>query len=82
MTLAYQSSSSGFVSLLSYLNIVYAYLCDLLVLKLSLNAVELAAALVILFVAISVAWYKFKRADLKDQTKERIDDCIAPESKA
>ncbi len=28
MTLAYQSDSSGFVALLSYMNIVYAFLCD------------------------------------------------------
>ena len=28
VTLAYQSDSSGFVALLSYMNIVYAYICD------------------------------------------------------
>ena len=28
VTLAYQSDSSGFCALLSYMNIVYAYICD------------------------------------------------------
>ena len=28
VTVAYQSDSSGFVALISYMNIVYAYICD------------------------------------------------------
>ena len=68
LTLAYQSTSSGFVSLLSYMNIVYAYLCDLLILNLTLNLVEMVAALVILITAISVAFYKLKISQLKQES--------------
>ena len=28
VTIAYQADSSGFVALISYMNIVYAYICD------------------------------------------------------
>ena len=81
--MAYQSATSGFVSLLSYLAIVYAYLCDLLILNLSLNVVEMVAALVILFTAISVAWFKLKRSQQKEQSVEDSDLYVrSPESKA
>ena len=60
ITIAYQSDSSGFVSLFSYLNIVYGYICDLIILDITLNAVEFSAALIILIVAIAIAYYKLR----------------------
>ena len=60
-TLAFQSDSSSFVSLFSYLNIIYGYLCDVLILGESLNTVESGATLLILVVAVSVAYHKLKQ---------------------
>ena len=60
MTMAYQSDSSGFVSLVSYMNIFYAYVCDQVFFDNKLNVVELLAALTILIVALGVAFYKLR----------------------
>ena len=60
MTLAYQSDSSGFVSLISYMNIFYAYICDQAFFNNKLNVVELLAALTIMIVALGVAFYKLR----------------------
>ena len=58
-TIAYQKDSSGFVALISFMNIVYAYICDqVLFHEERINSVELVSALVIVFVAIGVAIYK------------------------
>ena len=57
-TFAYQSDRSGFVSLISYMSIVYAYMSDTLIFGEGLRAIELIAAIVILVVAVGVAAYK------------------------
>ena len=80
--MAYQSTTSGFVSLLSYLNIVYAYLCDLLILDLTLNLVEMLAALVILITAISVAGYKLKRSQHNKESVQLGDEYVRSAAKA
>ena len=56
--IAFTADTSGFVSLLSYTRIVWAYLTDILVFDQELKVSQLVAALVILCVAISVALYK------------------------
>ena len=61
VTLAYQKDSSGFVALISYMNIVYAYFCDQVFFDEKLNGVELTAALIILFVALGVGIYKLRK---------------------
>lgn len=61
ITIGYQSDKSGFVSLFSYMTIVYAYLCDIFILDESLNTVELIAALTILIVSVIVAYYKLRK---------------------
>jgi len=61
LTIAYKADKSGFVSLFSYMNIVYAYLCDIFILDESLNTIEFLAALTILIVALSVAYYKLRK---------------------
>ena len=80
--MAYQSTTSGFVSLLSYLNIVYAYLCDLLILDLTLNLVEMLAASVILLTAISVAAYKLKRSQQNEESVQLGDEYVRSGAKA
>ena len=58
-TIAYQSDSSGFVALISYVRIGYAYCVDRLIFhEQSFNSVQLICALVILFVTFGVAFYK------------------------
>ena len=52
MTIAFQSDSSGFVSLLTYFNVIYAFVADILIFKESLTWVELLAAFTILFVTV------------------------------
>ena len=72
--MGYQSDESGFVSLLSYLNIVYAYICDTLFFETELNFLEILAAFIILTVAISVAYYKIREANgaaLKETSDEQ-----------
>ena len=58
VTMAYQKDSSGFVALISYMNIVYAYICDQIFFNEKLNSIELVGALVILIVALGVGFYK------------------------
>ena len=60
-TIAYKADKSGFVSLFSYMTIVYAYLCDIFLLDESLNTVELIAALTILVISVFVAYYKLRK---------------------
>lgn len=60
ITIAFKADKSGFVSLFSYMNIVYAYLADIFLLDESLNTIEFLAALTILLVALSVAYYKLR----------------------
>lgn len=59
VTTGYQMDSSGFVSMLSYLNIVYAFICDQIVWHQKFNAIELVCALTILVTALGVAIYKY-----------------------
>ena len=67
---AYQSDKSGFVALLSYLNIVVAYLADILILDENLNTIEFLAALAILLVALGTAFYKLRMQALEKQRPE------------
>ena len=59
-TLGQQSASASFVSLLSYLNIVYGYICDLVFFHTGLNSIELLAAIVIFLTALAVAYKKLR----------------------
>lgn len=54
-TLAFQRSASGFVSLISFINVVYAMAADYFIFEESLSSKEIIAASVILFVTIVVA---------------------------
>ena len=60
-TLAYQMDSSGFVSLISYMSIVYGFLCDQFIFDEKFTVIELVAALVILAVALFITIYKLRQ---------------------
>ena len=53
--------SSGFVSLFTYMNIVYGYICDMAFFDENLNPIQLTATIVILLVAVGIATYKLQQ---------------------
>ena len=61
MTIAFQSDSSGFVSLISYVNIFYSFIFDRIVFKEKFHWVDLVAAVVILTVTVSTSVYKLRQ---------------------
>ena len=58
---AYQADKSGFVALISYMGVVYSYLCDQFILDEQLSMLELICTVSILAVAVSTAFYKFRK---------------------
>ena len=57
-TIAFQSDSSGFLALLSYSNILYAFIADRLIFQESFTWMELLATIVILIVTVGVSIIK------------------------
>ena len=70
ITIAYKSDKSGFVSLFTYMNIVYGYLADVFFFDESLNTIELLAAITIIVVALSIAVYKLRKKQKENQVNE------------
>ena len=68
--MAFQSDSSSFVALLSYMTIVYAFMFDQLYFHEELKFVEIVATGVILIVAFGVAYFKLSTEI--DEPKEVI----------
>ena len=62
MTIAYQSDSSGFVSLLGYAIILYGFLSDVIIFNERIMALQLAGALIIFCATFAVAVYKLCEA--------------------
>jgi hypothetical protein len=62
VTIAYANDSTGFISLMGYMTIVYGYFSDLVIFNQPVAGWDLLSALVIAGVTISVAVYKFKTA--------------------
>ena len=60
-TVAYQSDSSGFIALLSYISLIYFFVSDKIIFKEIFSAVELGAAIVILTVVVTITIIKIKR---------------------
>ena len=60
MTIAFQSDSSGFVSLVSYVNILYGFLGDRIIFKEQFHWMDLVAAVIILIVTVSTSVYKLR----------------------
>ena len=57
---AFQYDRAGFAGLISYVIIVYSYLCDVTVFQEKLSWIEIVAAIVILFTAFGITFYKLK----------------------
>ena len=60
LIVAFQSDSSAFVSLLSYTQIVYAFLIDIFVFKQTISGFQLASAILIFATTVGFAVYKYK----------------------
>jgi drug/metabolite transporter (DMT)-like permease len=58
MTVAFQSDSSGFISLVSYISIVYAFIGDVVIFNETFVPIELACSIGILAVIIGVSLMK------------------------
>lgn len=70
MTIAFQSDTSGFVSLISYINVIYAFLADYFIFKENFAWVELLAAVVILVVTVLTSIVKMRESKV---TKDDSD---------
>ena len=60
-TLAFQSGACGFMSLLSYMTVIYGFFTDILYYKESFTLVELLAVFAILMCTILVSYYKIRQ---------------------
>ena len=68
-TVAFQSDSSGFVSLIGYMAVLYAFIVDYLVFHESISLVEICGAILILTVTILVSVKKIRDQNLLSQPK-------------
>ena len=64
-TIAFQSDSSGFISLVTYINIIYAFVADTVIFKESFSGWELTGALVIFVVTVGTSIYKLRESNKK-----------------
>ena len=62
MNLAYQLDTSGFMSLLFYISIVYSYLSDIFIFKEQIEALEIAGVLLIFLTTFTVAVIKLRES--------------------
>lgn len=62
LTIAFQADSAGFVALISYVNILYAFVADRVIFNETFSWVELVAALVILAVTVGTSIYKIRES--------------------
>lgn len=68
-TLAFMSDSSGFVSLIGFIQVVYAFLVDTFIFGVSFTATQLISAIVIMTVMVVVVYLKL---DLNRRTQAQL----------
>ena len=79
-TAAFQSDSSGFVSMFSYTQIVIAFFVDILLFHETFTFVQLAIVLGILLVCITVAYIRLRK--MQKEHPEEIPDDLSSRSPA
>lgn len=72
-TIAFQSDSSGFVSLVGYVAVLYAFLADYLILGETISVTEMVGAALILSVTVWVSVLK-----IRAQNAEKEDSFSKP----
>ena len=63
VTIAFQADSTGFVSIIGYMIVVFGFLADLFLFKQSIKGIDLIGALLIFTTTVGVAIYKLRTAD-------------------
>ena len=66
MTIAFQADASGFVAILGFFNIVYAFLADKFIFDETMQGVQLTCALLILAITVALA---IRRIQKQNQAK-------------
>jgi len=67
LTIAYQKDNSATVSLLAYIELVYAFISDITIFHISFIPLELVGAAIITFFNIFTIYYKMKYAPAEDE---------------
>lgn len=73
-TLAFQNDSSGFVSLIGYVGILYAFLTDYLIFKLQLSPLAIIGASVILIPTLTVSYFKIREGNRVKRLEQQINN--------
>ena len=81
-TVAFQKSPSGFVSLISFINVVYALLVDAFIFEERISDLEIMAALVIFLVTVIVTVDKIRRENALKNQLERARSPISVYSRS
>lgn len=76
LTIAYQKDNSATVSLLAYIELVYAFISDVTIFKISFVPKELVGAAIITFFNIFTIWWKMKYGT-EDEDKDGSDNELA-----
>ena len=76
MTMAYQLDTSGFMSLLFYISIVYAYLADVFILEEPIELLEIAGVLLIFVTTFTVAVIKLRESMREKKNAVEADDQV------
>jgi len=63
VTIAFQADSTGFVSIIGYMIVVYGFLADLFLFKQSITGIDLIGALLIFTTTVGIAIYKLRNAN-------------------
>ena len=71
-TYAFQNSNSGFISLITFMNIVYAFLFDQFLFNESVDTISLLSAITIIIVAISITIYKLRMTDVDPIEEKKV----------
>lgn len=69
-TIAFQRSAAGFVSLISFINVIYAMAADAFVFEEGVSNLELTAAFIIFIVSIIVTVDKIRRESASNPANE------------
>ena len=64
-TLAFQNDTSGFVSLIGYMGVIYAFMADVFIFDVTISPVEIVGALLILAITVGVSVTKIRDAQKK-----------------
>lgn len=74
LTIAYQKDNSATVSLLAYIELVYAFISDVTIFQISFIPMEIVGAAIITFFNIFTIYYKMKCVPQEVDAKKNDDE--------